>query len=159
MPWSSFDAEPEFLMAFHKPVWPHKDDLQFTVLHSLLSDGRSSLLYRELVQKQRLATSVYTSEAPGELFPSLFYVSAAPIRGVSNDKLIDGVQSILDRLKTEVVSQQDLESAKKRVKVSLLNLISSNYGLARVLGRVELLWGDWQKMFEDVRCDICHRAG
>jgi len=143
-----FDAKPKLAMAYHKPVYPNKDDLQFAVVHSLLSEGRSSILRRELVQQKKLATSIATSEAPGELFPSLFYVWGSPSAGVSNDTLVIEVQKILDRLKREPVSQKDLDAAKKRVRVDLLNSMSSNSGLARTLAHSELLWGDWNVMFE-----------
>lgn len=142
-----FDAEPRLMLAYHKPVYPNLDDLQFMLLHSVLSDGRSSILYRELVQERGLASSVSTSEAPGELYPSLFYVSGVPQRGVSNERLLDEIQKILDRMKSNPVTEADLRAAKKRVKVSLLSVLTSNGGLARSLARTELLWGDWAEIF------------
>ena len=142
-----FDAEPQFVLAFNKPVYPDKDDLQFAVLHSLLSDGRSSILNKELVQQKQIATGISTSEAPGELYPSLFYVFGSPARGVSNERMLKEVQDILDRFKTKDVSDEDLEAAKKRVRVDLLNTLSSNDGLVETLAHAELLWGDWQVLF------------
>lgn len=142
-----FDASPQVMIAFHKPVYPHKDDMQFAILHSVLSEGRSSLLQRELVQRRRLAASIYTTEAPGELYPSLFIVGATPNRGVSNEQLITAIQEILDSLKDKPVAAAEIEAAKKRLKVDLLTLMSSNYGLARTLARLELLWGDWRSLF------------
>lgn len=142
-----FNASPQVMIAFHKPVYPHKDDMQFTILHAILSEGRSSLLYRELVQRRRLASSIHTSEAPGELYPSLFYVAARPNRGVTNEELVVAIQEILDSLKHKPLPIEEIEAAKKRIKVDLLGIMSSNYGLARTLGRVELLWGDWQELF------------
>lgn len=143
-----FDAKPMFAMAFHKPVYPHLDDLKFAVVHSLLSEGRSSLLKRELIQQKKIATSVATSEAPGELYPSLFYVWASPSTGTTNEELVEEIQKILNRLKDGLVSESDLEAAKKRVRVDLLNSMSSNAGLARTLAHAELLWGDWNVLFE-----------
>ena len=143
-----YDAEPQFMLAYHKPVYPVKDDMHFMVLHSLLSDGRSSILQRELVQQKRIATSIYSSEAPGELYPSLFYVAGTPSRGVSNETLVKEVEKILARIGTEAVAEEDLEAAKRRIKVDLINLLSSNYGLARALAHAELLWGDWRELFD-----------
>ncbi len=143
-----FDAKPMLAMAFHKPVYPHPDDLKFAVVHSLLSEGRSSLLRRELIQEKKIATSIATSEAPGELYPSLFYVWGSPSSGTSNLELVEEVQKILNRLKDQLVSESDLEAAKKRVRVDLLNSMSSNGGLARTLAHAELLWGDWNVLFE-----------
>jgi predicted Zn-dependent peptidase len=144
-----FDAEPRFALAYHKPVFPfHKDDLHFGVLHGVLSDGRSSILYRELVKEKQLATSVSSSEAPGERFPNLFYIWASPRHGVGNDKLVAAVDEVLERLKTESIPQKDIDAAKKRIRVDILNTLASNSGLAKTLAHAELLWGDWQVLFE-----------
>ncbi len=144
-----FDAEPRFALAYHKPVYPlHKDDLHFGVLHGVLSEGRSSIFYRELVKEKQLASSVSSSEAPGERFPNLFFVWASPRHGVGNEKLITAVDEILERLKTEAVPQKDIDAAKKRIRVDILNTLASNSGLARTLAHAELLWGDWEVLFE-----------
>jgi predicted Zn-dependent peptidase len=142
-----FEAEPSLLMAYHKPTYPDPDDAQFAVLHSLLADGRSSLLERELVQRRQIASSIATSEAPGILFPNLFYVGATPRRGVTVALLRDEIQKVLDRLKTSKVSPEDLEAAKRRVRIDFLKALPSNDGLAEILAQCELLFGDWKAMF------------
>lgn len=143
-----FDAQPSFAMAFHKPVYPERDDMYFTLLHSLLSSGRSSILHRELVLEKQLATSVFTTEAPGDLFPSLFLVGATPREGVTNDRLRDEVQKVLDRLKTEPISEADFAAAKKRVKIGFLGGLDSNEDIAETLAHGELIRGDWRSILE-----------
>ena len=148
-----FDAQPSLFLGYHKPSYPHPDDLKFSVLHAVLTGGRSSLLYRELVLKQQLAVSVSTDEAPGVLYPSLFIVSAVPRVGVSNEKLAAAVQEILDRVQTMKFTPEELEAAKRRVRVGFLGELDSNEELAAALGEAELLYGDWKaklKMFEMV---------
>lgn len=136
------NAEPQLIMAYHKPTYPNHDDLQFAILHSLLSDGASSLLHKELVLDKKLASFVSTSETPGERFPPIFTVSAAPRKGVPVKQLTDAIQAILDRLKNKNVSKVALNSAKRRVEVSFLSGLDSNDGLAQLLGKTELLWKD-----------------
>ena len=58
------------------------------------------------------------------------------------------IQAQLDRLKTEPVSQADLDAAKKRVRVEMLNSMDSNDGLARTLAHAEVLWGNWEVLFD-----------
>ncbi len=138
-----FDAEPRLLAAYHKPAYPHRDDIVFSVLHALLSGGRSSILRRKLVEQEQLALSVSSSEAPGELYPSLFVISAAPRQGVSSERLLEEIQAILDGFKSSLVSDKELTAAKKRVRVSLIRGLSTNGGLAETLGHDELIWSDW----------------
>jgi predicted Zn-dependent peptidase len=148
-----FDAEPSLLMAYHKPVYPNSDDLYFSILHTLLAGGRSSIFFRELVLEKQLAVNIGTSEAPGELYPSVFYISATPRRGVSTLQLRDAIQGILDRVSKEGFPDDDFVSAKKRVKVGFLASLDSNDELAETLGHAELLWNDWRavlKMYDIV---------
>ncbi len=149
-----FDAEPALALAFHKPVFPDRDDIVFTVLHSVLAEGRSSILQRELVETKKLAAAIDTTEAPGELFPSLFIVSANPAEGVRLERLRDAVQDVLDRLKRDTISEAELQAAIKRVNVNLIDALDSNSGLAGFLGKSELFWDDWRKvltMFDMLR--------
>lgn len=143
-----YDAEPEFLLGYHKPVYPHPDDAKFALLHSVLGEGRSSILQKTFVLEKRLAASIYTTEAPGTRYPSLFVIGAVPKKGVSNENLRDAVQRLLEDFSKKGVSQDTLESAKRRVKVGLLKSIDSNGGLAGALGESELLWNDWQEFFK-----------
>ena len=148
-----FESNPMFMMAYHKPVFPHPDDAPFTILHELLSSGRSSLLVREFVQRRKIARGVYTSEGPSERFPTLFYVGASPVDGVTSAKLRDELQQAIDRVAEEGFREEDIAGAKRRLRVSFLSNLTSNYGMARLLARSELLWGDWKillKFYDDL---------
>ena len=100
------------------------------------------------MQEKKIASSIDTTEAPGTRYPSLFVVSGTPRHGVANERLIGETQAILDRLKTQAPSSKDVEAAKKRVRVSMLSSLSSNYQLASLLAETELLWGSWEIVFE-----------
>ncbi len=149
-----FDAEPSFTIGYHKPVYPNLDDLYFSVLHEILSGSRSSLMERELVQHRQLATSVFTTEAPGERYPSLFVVGATPRSGVTNSQLRDELQRMFDNLKEKPLSAEVLGAAKRRLETSLISGLAQNEGLVEALARNELLHGDWEiflKMYDTIR--------
>ena len=142
------DASPLLMMSYHKPANPHPDDAKFAVLHEWLAGGRSSILYKELVLKEQLVTDIYTTEAPGELFPPVFMVGATPNKGVKPEVVRDKIQSIFTRLETQKISKEEIESIKHRIKVSFVQSLESNYGLARLLANAELLWGDWEMVLK-----------
>ncbi len=148
-----FDAEPRFMMAFHKPVYPNPDDVVLDVLSEHLSGGRSSVFYRELVLEKQLASVVDVFDAPGQQFSSLFVVYGQPRNGVSNRELRDAVQAILERYKSKPIAPAELEAIKRRIVVSFLRSLTSNYSIAENLGKVESLRGDWRwllKIYEDL---------
>lgn len=96
-----FDAEPQVLIAFHKPTAPHQDDYVFDLLDNLLSEGRSSRLYTRLVKQDRIASDVSTYGAPGSRYDNLFVISAQPIPPHTTQELETAIYEELDRLKTE----------------------------------------------------------
>jgi len=143
-----YDANPQFFLSWHKPAWPNPEDAHFAVLHTILSDGRSSVFHRELVQQKKLALSAYSTEAPGERYPPLFVLGAIPNQGVSNEKLTQEMQAILDRYKETLFSSEEVMAAKRRIKVSMLEGLDSNASIARMIGKAEALWDDWEMVFE-----------
>jgi predicted Zn-dependent peptidase len=143
-----FDAKPEFKIAYHKPPYPYKDDITFSLLHSILTEGRSSIFNQELIRDKKLALKISTSEAPGNLYPSVFVVSAMPRTGVSNEQLIEEIQQIFERLKTELVSDEILSAAKRRLQMNFLSLLENNEDLAFLLGQSELFYGDRNEFFK-----------
>ena len=72
------NAEPKLMIGVHKPTIPTTDDLVFDVIEMLLTNGRTSRLYKKLVQEKQLATSVSAFSAPGSRYPNLFIIDASP---------------------------------------------------------------------------------
>ncbi len=137
-----FDAQPQILIGYHKPVYPNKDDITFMVLHSILNEGRSSIFKKELVEEKQLALNIGTGEAPGSRYPNLFIVKALPRIGVANDILISEIQNVFERLKNEGISSGLLDSAKKRAKVDFMKVFESQDDLAYVLAQSELMYNN-----------------
>ncbi|MBW1823784.1 MAG: insulinase family protein, partial [Deltaproteobacteria bacterium] len=74
-----FEANPKMIIGYHKPSLPHFDDYVFDVIDILLSDGRTSRLYKKLVEERKIAVSVSTSNGfPGSRYANLFTVFATP---------------------------------------------------------------------------------
>jgi predicted Zn-dependent peptidase len=139
-------AEPQVYLGWHKPTLPNPADAHFAVLHSLLSDGRSSRLFSNLVDREKIALTASSTEAPGERYPNLFVIAAAPVPGVSVDRLAARIQKELDSLLSSPPSEAELAEAKKRSRISFLKLMDSDSGLATALGKNEVLHGSWREL-------------
>ena len=139
-----FDAEPRVAMAWHKPTLPEKDDYVFDLIDIILSGGRTSRLYKSLVLERRLAVGVSTYGAPGARYPNLFVVSATPRHPHSLSEVEAAITEELERLKTEPVSQQELERAINQLRFDRLERLRSNEGLASMLTYYQSVAGDWR---------------
>jgi predicted Zn-dependent peptidase len=143
-----FDAEPELMIAFHKPSMPHPDDTVFDVIDSLLTSGRTSRLFRSLVMEARLASNVSSFEAPGERYPSLFIITAEPRAPHTTAEVEAAIYEELRRLSEELVDEHELQKIRNQVEASFLYALRSNRGLASQLSYFEIMTGDWKALIE-----------
>jgi len=139
-----FDAEPQLAVAFHKPTLPSRDDYVFDLIDLILSQGRTSRLYRALVEEKQLATSVGTYGAPGSRYPNLFVVSAVPRHPHTTAEVEAAIYAELARLASEPVAAEELEQARNRLRVDRLRTLKGNNGLARMLTYYQSVAGDWR---------------
>jgi predicted Zn-dependent peptidase len=139
-----FDAEPQVAVAFHKPTLPTRDDYVFDLIDQILSQGRTSRLYRTLVVEKELATAVGTYGAPGSRYSNLFVISAVPRHPHTSNEVEAAIYAELERLAKEPVSAEELDQARNRLRVDRLRMLQGNNGLARMLTYYQTVAGDWR---------------
>lgn len=141
----SMDAEPRLMVAFHKPALPSRQDYVMDLLDALLTGGRTSRLYRRLVEEDQVAISVSTSNGvPGSRYPNLFLISAAPRHPHTNAEVEGALLDELARISREEVPLAELNRVRKRLKAEMLRGLQSNSGLAGMLSYFEAVAGDWR---------------
>ncbi len=147
-----FDAEPRLAVAYHKPALPHRDDYVLDVVDSVLSDGNSSRLVRELVERRRVATSVATVNGnPGSRYDNLFTIYLTPAQGVDPEDTLAALREELARLVTEPPSAEELEKVKTRLEAGRVRALISDGGMARTLAYFQTVADDWRYMEEHPR--------
>jgi predicted Zn-dependent peptidase len=139
-----FDAEPQLAVAFHKPTLPSQDDYAFDLIDQILGQGRTSRLYRRLVEREQLATEVAVYGAPGSRYPNLFVISAEPRYPHTAAEVEAAILDELRRLTDEEVGAEELQKARNRLLTDNLRALRSNAGLARLLTTYQTLAGDWR---------------
>lgn len=146
-----FPAQPLYLEGYHRPAMKHPDNVVYEMIASILSDGRTSRLYKSLVEKQQVALGAAgESGFPGNKYPNLmlFYALTAPGRTV--EEVAAALQTEITRLKTEPVSQTELDRVKTQARAGLLRAIGSNSGLASLLVEYEAKTGSWRNLFREI---------
>ena len=153
-------AQPFYLEGYHRPDTRHPDDAVYDAISDILSKGRTSRLYRSLVRDQKIAVAAAGfSPFPGGKYPHLFAFFAVPTPGHSNQECADAIHKEIERLKTEDVSDEELQSVKTRAKADLIRQLDSNQGLALQLATFERRFGDWRELFHQVeRIDKVSKA-
>jgi predicted Zn-dependent peptidase len=153
-------AQPVYLEGYHRPDYLAKDDAVYDAIADLMSEGRTSRLYRTLVRDKKIASvAAGFTGFPGVKYPHLFAFFAFPLPGHTPQEIADSIHSEIDRLKKEDISDDELKMIKTRAKANLLRGLADNEGLASQLGQSQARYGDWRELFRNVeRIDAVTKA-
>ncbi|MDE5069925.1 MAG: pitrilysin family protein [Trichodesmium sp. St4_bin8_1] len=144
-------SQPWYIEGYHRPAMNHPDSVIYDMITSILSDGRTSSLYQSLVEKQQVALVARGfSGYPGSKYPHLilFYAMTAPNSNI--DEVGAALQAEIERLKTELVSEQELQRVKTQARAGMLRSLDSNMGMASALLDYEVKTGSWQNLFKEL---------
>ncbi|MCX6828440.1 MAG: pitrilysin family protein [candidate division Zixibacteria bacterium] len=145
-------TQPVYFKAFHIPDANHPDRPALDALADYLGQGRTSLLYRTLVKDLKIATTtVAFAGFPGNKYPSLFAIVALPSKDRTNAENDAEILKIIEKVKTETISQEEVDKIKARSKASLINNLSSNEGLAMQLAMYQTIAGDWRRLYREMQ--------
>ncbi|KAA8500059.1 putative zinc protease y4wA [Porphyridium purpureum] len=136
------NAEPWYACGYHVPKVTDSRTTAFQCASGVLSGGRTSRLYKNVVQDNALAlTAAFGIGFPGDKYDNLAITYALP--GVG--KSISDVAAAIDEQLMSVtvrVNADELARVKKGAKLNLLGAFQSNESMANVLAEYAVLLGD-----------------
>ncbi|MFH0924929.1 MAG: pitrilysin family protein [bacterium] len=142
-----FEAEPRLIMGYHKPTLPEDDDYVFDLIDGILSSGRTSRLYKRLVEEEKIVATVQTSNGwPGARFDNLFVIFATPLYPHTATEVEGIIEEELNKLKEKPVPVKELEKIKNQYKADFIRGLASDSGMASQLSYYEIVSGDWRYM-------------
>ena len=146
-----FQSQPIEFIAYKRPDQYDKDDPVYDVLSSILSSGRTGLLYQKLVRDQKIALDAgVAAELPGGKYPNLFLFYVAPNLGRTLEENEKALSTVLDGLTKTKVDDVTLARVKTKTRAGLIRQLDSNSGLAQALASYYTDYGDWRKLFTEV---------
>jgi zinc protease len=134
-------------IAWHVPNHTSPDAPALELLSTLLSSGRASRLYQKLVYEKRMVLGAGGDYSYFSLDPSLFWFYAAPLPGQAPEAVEQALVAEIERLKQEVVPEEELARARNQIEASFVWQQDSVFSRASVLGRFEML-GSWRLLDE-----------
>ena len=132
---------PRVDMVFHTPPALAPDDDALTVLANVLSSGRSSRMYDNVVRQKQLTSGVSVS-ASDTRGPGLFRIGATAVPGKPIADLENAIYVEIERVKTGPIADWEMEKARNTWKRNQVNALGSSLSRAISLGRYALFWND-----------------
>ncbi len=138
---------PYIIMGYHVPNLRHQDSYALEVIAAILSGGRSSRFYQNLVREKQLALSAEADNALVSKDPNLFTISAQPFPGKEVGELEKALDLEIEHLQKEGVGFPELQKAKNQLEASFIYGQDSLFYQGMILAQYEMV-GNW-KMVED----------
>ena len=111
------------------------------MLSQVLASGRSSRLYKELVDKQQKAVQSgsfqYNLEDSG-----LFISYAISNAGITAEDLEAAMQIELEKVKNELIGEKEFEKLRNQIESAFISGVSTIAGIAENLADYHLMYGD-----------------
>lgn len=144
-------SQPIYLEGYHRPDYRDPDDAVYDAIQDILTDGRTSRLYRSLVRDQQVAAVAQgVTGIPGIKYPSLFAFFAMPNQGHTPQEMRTAIHQEIEKLKTTDVTDEELEMYRTRSRAGLLHSLADNQGLAMQLAFSQVRYGDWRETFRQL---------
>jgi predicted Zn-dependent peptidase len=141
-------SQPLAVIGYKRPDQYDKDDPVFDALSIILTSGRTSLLYQDLVQEKRLALRAECAPTfPDGRYPNLFVFLLMPAQGHTLEENQQELDATLARLASQKVDDATMARVKTKVRAGVIAQLDSNAGLASLLTRYYASYGDWRKLF------------
>ncbi|MBY0459707.1 MAG: insulinase family protein, partial [Gemmataceae bacterium] len=149
---SKFDV-PRLMVGFNTVTVGSPEDPVLDVIQDVLFGGKTSRLYRKLVEDDPVASAVnspYSGNQAGR-YPGWFAVTVELLQGKDRKKAEEAVFAELDKLAAEPISDAELARARRKILAGFIFSRESVHDLCNVVARTSTYPGgeDVGKFFKD----------
>ena len=135
--------------AYRTPGFRQRDAYVLEMISAYLSDGRSSKLYKKMVDDQKQALQVGAFSIPQEDY-GMYLVFALPVGETSLETLITEMEEEVAKVREELISERDYQKLQNKFENRFVNSNSSIQGIANSLARYHMLYGDTELINKEI---------
>ena len=132
---------PMIVHAYRTPSMKERDAYVLDMISTLLSDGKSSRLYKKLVDEKKMALEVAAINFSQEDYGS-YITLALPMNNASLDNLTKEMDAEIVKLQTELISEREFEKLQNIYKNNFVTSNATVEGIAHTLATYHTFFGD-----------------
>ena len=136
---------PLIIMGYHVPNLHEPDSYVLEVIATILSSGKSSRFYHDLVQEKQLVLEADAEHSLLSHDPDLFIVSAKPLPGKDAAEVEKELDKEIERLQKDPADKQELQKATNQIEASFIFRQDSIFYQAMLLAQHEIS-ADWKSI-------------
>jgi len=141
---TAYDANiqiPAIIAAYRTPSFKDRDAYVLDMISSYLSGGKSSVLYKKLVDDEKKALAVQAVNISQEDY-GIYALFALPLGDVPLSDLLTDMDDEVVKIQNELISERDYQKLQNQFENQFVNSNSSVEGIANSLARYYMLFGD-----------------
>ncbi|HEX5622951.1 MAG TPA: pitrilysin family protein [Sulfuricurvum sp.] len=128
------ESEVEMIaISFPIPNFQHPDQPKLSGISELLSSGKSSRLYKTLVDKKRLVNQIHAYNME-TIDPGVFLFLAIANNGISAEEIEKEIWKEIKALQTKPVKKADLDKIKINTRADFIYSLESSTSVAELFG-------------------------
>lgn len=132
---------PAKIFVYRTPSMKERDAYVLEMISSILTDGRSSRMYKKMVDDEKIALQVLAFPRSQEDYGT-YVMGALPLGEVPLDKLATSIDEEIKKLQTELISEKEHQKLQNKFENRFVNANSSIEGIASSLATYNMLYGD-----------------
>ena len=132
---------PAIMEAYRTPSMKTRDSRVLDMISSYLSSGKSSVLYKKLVDQKKMALQAGAINLSQEDYGT-YILFALPLGKTSLKDLVKEIDEEVVKLQTNLISEKDYQKLQNKFENNFVNSNSSVEGIANSLARYNVLYGD-----------------
>ena len=141
---TAYDANiqiPAIIAAYRTPSFKDRDAYVLDMISSYLSGGKSSVLYKKLVDNEKKALAVQAVNISQEDY-GIYALFALPLGDVPLSNLLADMDDEVVKIQNELISERDYQKLQNQFENQFVNSNSSVEGIANSLARYYMLYGN-----------------
>ena len=132
---------PAIVEAYRTPSMKTRDARVLDMISTYLSSGKSSVLYKKLVDNKKMALQAGAFNLSQEDYGT-YILFALPLGKTSLTDLVKEIDVEIAKIQTELISEKDFQKLQNQFENDFVNSNSSVEGIANSLARFNVLYGD-----------------
>ncbi len=128
------DTQVEMIaISFHIPNFANKDQVALSAISELLSSGKSSRLYKKLVDEKKMVNQIYAYNMETK-DPGVFLFLAVANPGIKAQEIEKEIWEEIERLKRGEIDKKELEKIKINTKADFVFGLENSSNVADLFG-------------------------
>jgi zinc protease len=132
---------PMLVQAYRTPSMKTRDAKVLDMISSILSDGKSSRLYKKMVDEKKIALQVGAFNNSQEDY-GMYLIYGIPMGETTTADLVTNIDEEIKKIQTDLISERDFQKLQNKFENQYVNSNTSIEGIAENLATYYLLYGD-----------------